>query len=102
MNQPLQALVCRLQQEVGGQVDEEQRDVLIQLLVHGFGLHAARQGLGELAKQRGFKLLEGGIDTQQLLQAGAPWGKAVPLTILCKEARLTPQRTLNPVSVHNL
>lgn len=71
-------------------MSEEQGNALIQLLVHGLGLHAARQRLGERAEQRGLELLEGGIDAQQLLQAGAPWGRTAPLTILCKEMRLTP------------
>lgn len=91
-------------------MNEEQRNVLVQLLVHGFGLHAARQGLGELAEQGGFELLEGGIDAKQLLQTGAPWEKDGSFNDPLQGGAshpsfavlLTPQRTLNPFSVHNL
>lgn len=71
MNQPLQALVRRLEEEVWAEAGEEERDGSVQLLVDFFGLNAALHRQRRRAEQGVLELQEGRLDPQQLLQPGA-------------------------------
>lgn len=73
MNQPLDALVSRLEEEVRAEAGEEERDAGVQLLVDLFGLDAPLQGQRGPAEQGVLELLEGGFDSQQLLKPCAAW-----------------------------
>lgn len=68
MNQPLDALVSRFEEEVRAEAGEEERDASVQLLVDLFGLDAPLQGQRGPAEQGVLELQEGWFDSQQLLQ----------------------------------
>lgn len=73
VNEPLDALVSRFQEEVRAQAGEEERDAGVQLLVDLLGLDAPLQGQRGPAEQGALKLQEGWFDSQQLLQPRAAW-----------------------------
>lgn len=73
MNQPLDALVSRFEEEVRGEAGEEERDAGVQLLVDLSGLDAPLQRQRGPAEQGVLELLEGRLDPQQLLQPCAAW-----------------------------
>lgn len=71
MQQPLDALVRRFEQEVGRQAGEEERDGGVQTVVGVPVLDAALQRQRRRAEQGLLELLEGRFDSQQLLQPRA-------------------------------
>lgn len=73
MNQPLDALVSRFEEEVWTEAGEEQRDAGVQLLVDLFRLNAALQSQRGPAEESVLKLQERRFDSQQLLQPCAAW-----------------------------
>lgn len=73
MNQPLDALVSRFEEEVRAEAGEEKRDVRVQLLVHRFGLNTALQSERGPTEQSVLELQERWFDTKQLLQTCAAW-----------------------------
>lgn len=73
VNQPLDALVSRFDEEVGGEAGEEERDASVQLLVDLSGLDAPLQRQRGPTEQCVLELLEGWLDSQQLLQPCAAW-----------------------------
>ena len=62
VHKPLNGLLCRFQQEVRGDGQQEPSDLLVQLVVDLSGLGGAFQQLGGLVKQEGIKLLESGVN----------------------------------------
>lgn len=62
-----------LQQEVGAEPREEERDSSVKLLVDLFGLDTALQRHGGGAKQSVLELQESRLNSQQLLQPRAAW-----------------------------
>lgn len=73
VNEPLDALVSRFQEEVRTQTGEEERDAGVQLLVDLLGLDAPLQGQRGPTEQGALELQEGWFDSQQLLQPRAAW-----------------------------
>lgn len=87
VNQPLNALVSWLQQEVWAEPREEERDSGVQLLVDLFGLDAALQRHGGGAEQGVMELQESWLDSQQLLQPRAAWKRAENREVVRRENR---------------
>lgn len=76
MNQPFHALVSRFEEEVRRQASQEERDAGVQLLVDVSGLNASLQRQRRAAEQNLLELLEGRLNSQQLLQSCAAWGRS--------------------------
>lgn len=79
VNQPLDALVSRFEEEVRAEAGEEERDAGVQLLVDLFGLDAAFYSQRGPAEQRVLEFQERRFDSQQLLQPCAAWRTKVRL-----------------------